>query len=91
MNQHYLSTPASFKMPIVQGSLFPELSDFDYVVVGAGSAGCVVAARLSENLRTTVLLVEAGPSDESEPKIHVPGYLALLQKTNIDWDFKVSL
>src|SRR5258705_13185410 len=44
---------------------------FDYVIVGAGSAGCVLAARLSEDPDVSVLLVEAGPADTRD-KIHIP-------------------
>ncbi|XP_072044914.1 alcohol dehydrogenase [acceptor]-like [Amphiura filiformis] len=63
-------------------------SAYDYVVIGGGSAGCVVAARLSEDLNCTVVLLEAGPSDEEYPAIDVPAQVASLQKTEIDWNFK---
>ena len=43
----------------------------DYIVVGGGSAGCVIAARLSENADVSVLLLEQGPSDWN-PYIHIP-------------------
>jgi choline dehydrogenase len=59
---------------------------YDYVIVGAGSAGCVLAARLSEDPDVSVLLLESGPPDTNE-NIHVPlGYLSL-GRTEVDWDF----
>ena len=59
---------------------------FDYVIVGAGSAGCVLANRLTEDPDVQVLLLEAGPPDTKQ-NIHVPlGYLKL-GGTDIDWDY----
>nr|AIS85770.1 choline dehydrogenase [Verrucosispora sp. MS100047] len=60
--------------------------EFDYVVVGAGSAGCAVAARLSEDPTVTVALLEAGGPDD-HPDIRVPlGALELIG-SELDWDF----
>src|SRR5215471_404714 len=60
--------------------------DADYVVIGAGSAGCVVAARLSED-GARVVLLEAGPPDR-DIWIHVPaGVLRVLNNTKINWNF----
>ena len=62
-------------------------SSFDYVVVGAGSSGAVIAARLSEDPRTRVLLVEAGGAD-SNPWIHIPlGVGKLLTNPKYVWQY----
>ncbi len=60
---------------------------FDYVVVGAGSAGAVVANRLSEDAGTSVLLLEAGPPAEAD-EITIPAAFANLFKTKWDWNYQ---
>jgi choline dehydrogenase len=57
----------------------------DYVIVGAGSAGCVLAARLSEDPDVSVLLLEAGGPDTA-PEIHVPAMFPIMFKSSLDWD-----
>jgi choline dehydrogenase-like flavoprotein len=61
---------------------------FDYIVIGGGSAGCVLAARLTEDPAVSVCLVEAGPADKSV-LIHCPAGLAVLaQTTQANWAFQ---
>jgi choline dehydrogenase len=61
------------------------MASFDYVIVGAGSAGCVLAARLSEDPTVTVALIEAGGPDTAD-EIHIPVAFSQLFKGPFDWD-----
>src|SRR5215831_413421 len=64
------------------------MSDFDYVVVGAGSAGCALAGRLSEDPQTSVCLLEAGGPDKSV-LIHAPiGVVAMLPTKINNWAYQ---
>lgn len=61
-------------------------AQYDFVVVGAGSSGCVLANRLTENGKFTVLLLEAGPSDKTNPFIHMPaGMVGLMHSRKYNW------
>jgi choline dehydrogenase-like flavoprotein len=62
---------------------------YDYVIVGAGSAGCVLAARLSQDPSVRVCLIEAGPVDSAE-NIHVPSAFSRLFRTEVDWDYATA-
>jgi choline dehydrogenase len=62
---------------------------YDYVIVGAGSAGCVIAARLSEDPDLRVCLIEAGPWDTAE-NIHIPMAFTKLFRTRLDWDYDTA-
>jgi choline dehydrogenase len=62
---------------------------FDYVIVGAGSAGCVLANRLSEDPSTRVLLLEAGPADTLDA-IRVPAIFSTLFGSEVDWDYRLE-
>ncbi|HEX5400841.1 MAG TPA: GMC family oxidoreductase N-terminal domain-containing protein [Pseudonocardiaceae bacterium] len=59
---------------------------YDYVIVGAGSAGCVLAARLCADPDVTVCLIEAGPSDDID-EIRIPVAGGALRRTRYDWDY----
>ena len=66
------------------------MESFDYIIIGAGSAGCVLANRLTENSNIKVLLLEAGGKD-TNPWIHIPGgYFKTMNNPNTDWCFKTE-
>ena len=63
------------------------MNQSDYLVVGGGTAGCILAARLSEDPAVRVTLLEAGPEDR-DPWIHIPaGYARLFASGKFDWKF----
>jgi choline dehydrogenase len=66
------------------------MDNFDYVIVGAGSAGCVLASRLSEDPGTTVALLEAGPRDW-HPYIHIPaGFIKTFYDKRFNWCYEIE-
>lgn len=63
---------------------------FDYIIVGAGSSGCAIAARLSENGKYSVALIEAGGKDRN-PWIHIPvGYFKTMGNPKTDWMYETQ-
>ena len=63
---------------------------YDSIIVGAGSAGCVLANRLTEDPQTTVLLLEAGGNDD-QPQIHIPAAFATLFRSDVDWNYSTEV
>src|SRR5215468_5773491 len=62
---------------------------YDYIIVGAGSAGCVLANRLTEDPAATVLLLEAGGPDTAQ-EIHIPAANTKLFKSSYDWAYETE-
>ena len=62
---------------------------YDYIVIGAGAAGCALAARLSEDADKSVLILEAGPADENQ-FIHVPAAFPNLFLSPLDWGYTTT-
>lgn len=62
---------------------------YDYIIIGAGSAGCVLANRLSANAQTKVLLLEAGSPDKKS-EIHIPAAFGKLFKSEVDWNYETE-
>ena len=58
---------------------------YDYIIVGAGSAGCVLANRLTEDLSCKVLLLEAG--GKGNFLVNIPGAYSVLHRSAVDWAF----
>jgi choline dehydrogenase len=75
--------------PVLQGRVGRSFAaSYDYIVVGAGSAGCTVAARLSENPACRVLLIEAGSADVSRPSLQNPVLWPSTFGTDVDWAYR---
>jgi len=66
------------------------MDSFDYIIIGAGSAGCVLANRLSEDGKTSVCILEAGPRDWN-PFIHIPvGWMKLMTSPTLNWLYETE-
>src|ERR1043166_8274971 len=83
-------TPSRKRMTSQPARTQPDTPTYDYIIVGAGSAGCVLANRLTESGRHSVLLLEAGPRDRNI-WIHVPlGYGKLFKATSVNWMYQTE-
>ncbi|KAI9058827.1 GMC oxidoreductase [Trametes sanguinea] len=92
-----VNKPATFATPYTPGESNLVSDDerakwrsYDYVIVGGGTAGCVLASRLSEDPNTTVLLVEAGKSHEESFFSRIPLGFPRLFRTGFDWKYETT-
>jgi len=70
--------------------MIPDADSFDYVIVGSGAAGSVLANRLTEDPNTTACVLEAGPPDRN-PFIHIPaGFIKTLFDPSVTWQFRTE-
>jgi choline dehydrogenase len=65
-----------------------DVTEYDYIVIGTGTAGCVLASRLTEDINTTVLAIEAGDSDVKQLYSRIPAGVTKLWGSPVDWNFK---
>ncbi|KAI0295836.1 GMC oxidoreductase [Multifurca ochricompacta] len=79
----YISDPAKFAASVDVDNE----REYDYVIIGGGTAGCVLASRLTESSATSVLLIEAGGPQESELLTKIPLGWPKTLKTHLDWNF----
>ncbi len=66
------------------------MAEFEVIIIGGGTAGLVLAARLSEDPNTQVLVLEAGDDLNADPRVNVPAMWPQLQCTEADWQLKTA-
>ena len=65
-------------------------SEYDFIIVGGGTSGLVLASRLTENPNVQVLVIEAGENHVEDPRVKIPALWNPLQGTDLDWKFETQ-
>ena len=68
----------------------PHHETYDYVIIGGGTAGLALAARLSEDPAVQVAVLESGEDKTADPRVATPAMWPLLLKSDLDWDFRTT-
>ncbi|KAL2810570.1 GMC oxidoreductase-domain-containing protein [Aspergillus granulosus] len=84
----FIPLGTSILLPHTREDGRPPFASIDYIVVGGGTSGLVLAARLSENPDLQILVLEAGPDRTSDPRVSDPDARTSLPGTDLDWDTK---
>ena len=66
------------------------MSEYDFIIIGGGTAGLTIASRLSEDPSQRVLVLEAGSDLSEDPRVRVPAFWTSLHGSDADWDFKTE-
>lgn len=67
-----------------------QASEYDYVVIGGGTAGSVVACRLAQTTNARILVLEAGDNHLDDPRINIPAGWSAVLGSEVDWSFKTT-
>jgi choline dehydrogenase-like flavoprotein len=76
--------------PLHLNDMAAQIEEYDFIVIGGGTSGLVVAARLTKNPEISVLILEAGGNYLQDPRVQVPAGWRSLIGSDADWGFKTS-